>query len=82
MMQRNMKSRFLKADGREAVQMSKSTYDELDIRVPDWSDVVRIEREARAYRSAYIAAAAARVWRRLMDRPERSAEASLKHRHA
>lgn len=62
--------------------MSKSTHDKLDISIPDWSDVVRIEQEARAYRSAYIAAAAVRIWRRLMDRLGRTTEATLKHRHA
>ncbi len=62
--------------------MSKSSYDELNISIPDWSDIVRIEQKARAYRSDYIAAAAVRMWRRLMDRLGRSTEATLKHRHA
>jgi len=45
--------------------MSKSSYDEPNISIPDWSDIVRIEQKARAYRSYGVTAASVRMMRRL-----------------
>jgi hypothetical protein len=52
------------------------------VQVLDWTEVERLEREARAYRRAYLAASARRAWRWLMNQPRRLAGLRLEHRHA
>lgn len=62
--------------------MSKNLHDELSARTPVWTDAAAIEREARAYRNAYIAAATQRGWQKLSGAVRNALRTTSAPRHA